>query len=124
MSQLAVFERAVREKPYQARIFGPPCWMVAEKLSPKADGVEVGRVTAELRAKYALDVPRGNLGAPPSVPTDDLSRQDVPTLNEGGSSPREEIARMGLCGTCHVNKRDGRNLQCSACRKALQRRKA
>jgi hypothetical protein len=111
VQQLEVFERAVREKPYEMRIFGPPSWMVAERLSPKADAVEVGKVVEEFRAEYGLDVPRGVLGAPPNV-ADPVADQEM--------SPVDVATRCSACGERPAQA--GRR-QCSGCRKQAERDK-
>ncbi len=100
MSQLEVWETAVRERPAQARIFGPPNWLVCERVAADASPEVRAEAVEALRREYGLD-----------VPTSELSLHNVPTP-------------LSTCLTCGVRPREGRYKECSACRKAAQRGKA
>jgi hypothetical protein len=129
--QLAVFERAVKEKPHQVRVFGPPSWMVAERLSPKPDAIEVGKVTAELRAEYGLDEPvprRPEKGPHPAEHVEGecgYCRQNVADpVADREMSPVDVADRPDTCSVCGENEPQPGRRVCSACRKAAQRAKS
>ncbi len=138
MSQLEVFEKAVREKPYQVRIFGPPNWLVCERAGPHLDkphemAEKMAAAVEELRAEYGLDKPvpkrpekgphppehiEGECGycVPKDVPTGDVSPTNVPSPREGNYTQ--------LCQGCYKRPVETGRQRCSGCRKAAQRAKS
>ena len=107
---------AVVSDPRRAWMQGPPNGMVLHMAKKGEDHPEAAlRVKTEcfeeLNPEYL------SLQAK-------LSLQDVPTPEEvmpRDPNPKRNSITAGLCADCGVKPRDGRNKQCSACRKKGQR---
>lgn len=69
--RLALWEGTVRERPDVASRFGPPAWLVAERLgkAPKdCSQVEIAEAVAELRTEYGLGEHPQQMVGQPRVP--------------------------------------------------------
>ena len=99
MAELAAWESAVRERPSEARIYGPPSWLVLETWNEKRESFQEAAV--RVRARYGLDEPQGP-----------RKKANVPTQHK---------SRDILCENCRDNPREGRYKVCAACRKRHQR---
>ena len=98
---LEVWERAVEEKPYQARVFGPPNWLVLERAGPDAKPEKRAEVVEELRREYGPDEPIV-----------------AKTVASGAVSPADVATTCSACG--QRPPQPGRQV-CAGCRQAAYR---
>jgi hypothetical protein len=106
---LEVWERVVREKPAQARVFGPPAWLVAERVAPDAKPEVRAKAVEALRREYGLDEPV----VPKNVPNGDNSEANVPNAQEGlceDCGKRQAVAGRKLCDGCRKAAYRGRKV--------------
>ena len=138
MAKWGLWESVIRTDPLRAWRAGPPNGLVHERRKKGEERSDTAlRVKIEdfdrlnAKAKPYVDMGRnyrpGAPDWPKNVPTPDVPTPDVPT----SLSRHEEVVpndgisdhgiTTGLCADCGVKPREGRNKQCSACRKRSQR---
>ncbi len=139
MPSLAEWEKVVRESPYQARVFGPPNWLVAQKAGPDPSPEKLAAVHSQLRAQYGLDepVPRRERGPHPAEHVEGECEyccghdpwpagreavqpgRVVPTIVPATAVSPQNVP--ALCERCGKNEKEGRHPVCAGCRKAAYR---
>jgi hypothetical protein len=134
MDEKALWGRAVRERPDAASRFGPPAWLVAERL-PKAPTdctqVEVSEAVAKVRAEYGLGEPQPmvrptsyrSTRVHPPTHVEGACDFCVPTQSRQEDVPTPDVPTDNVCATCHARPREGRNADCAACRKRAYRQR-
>ena len=106
------WERAVRERPGDARASGPPNWMVKEAQRP---GEDLLAAAVRVKAEYF-----GAEVVPASVPVyEEMSPLDVPVLSPVAAELSPPVS--GLCEGCSARPKEAGRSLCSGCRKAKQR---
>ena len=108
MTELEAWETAVRERPSEARIFGPPSWLVLETWQGAAKE-SFQDAAVRVRERYGLDEPQG-----PRM------SDRVRTKTKEGADIPQSADNVRTCKGCS-EPWTGRGLVCWACQKQRQR---